>query len=285
MKLMKYTFKTPVFGSIQCEELFSDTDGRFELSPEQMAQLYDRTPDLDTFLRDRKEDLTDCIPQELEHLILRAEFGDFEEPDEELYLLTHIYVKERLEESDLNHIQEWVRGQMADGWGEGLEQRPWMLESVHRSFTYFDDLSLEFEEDYEMCRVEYYVHSWTYFKFDITLEGVEEVDVPEESSLVASILLPFHTREVIKFSNAYSLRRFLRINGHAQLAEMIEDRCPTPMCTIYIVKSSEEDGKTVVLPKWICESTSFCRLYDSTTEQDLVGNHMPLRTAIFELLK
>ena len=180
MILKKYTFRTPLCGSIECEDLLSDTDERIELSPTQMASLYDyKGQELMMFLTDNSEDLTYCVPEELENIVLRAEFGDFALLGGQMWLLTYIYTKDNLTQEDYEPIQDWILGQMSDGWGEGLEQRAWMTDTVRKPTLYFDECSLEFCTDEEIHEVSYYVNTWNSNNFYIYVDHCEEVEEEE----------------------------------------------------------------------------------------------------------
>lgn len=76
MKLKKYTFRSPLFGYIECENLLPDTDGPIELSPRQMCWLYNDSDELGEFLNKHASDLTPFIPEELTGVVLYAHFGD-----------------------------------------------------------------------------------------------------------------------------------------------------------------------------------------------------------------
>lgn len=180
MKLKKYTFRTPLYGSIECEELFPDTAGRIELSPSQMARMYDTDgQELMMFLTENVVDLASCVPLELEEVVLRAEFGDFGLLGGKMWLKTYIYTKHDMTDDGITHIQEWIRGQMSDGWGEGVEQRAWMTNMVKKPVLYFDEYALEFDMDEESCEVSYYVNPWSPDDFYVVLDDCEEVEEEE----------------------------------------------------------------------------------------------------------
>ena len=176
MKLMKYTFRTPLFGSIECEELLSDTDGHIELSPEQMCKLYDEGPELLMFLSEHAEDLTFCVPKELEDIIIRAQFGDCYMLGGKMWLHTYIWVEDILTEEGIQQVKNWICGQMSDGWGEGLEQTPWNTSWVDKPVMFFDEYTLEFDRDIQHCQVSYYVNPWNSDEFCIYLDDCEEVE-------------------------------------------------------------------------------------------------------------
>lgn len=286
MKLKKYTFKTPLFGSIDCEELLSDTDGRIELSPEQMCRMYDTSDKLLRFLTENMEDLAQYVPEELEGVVLRAEFGDCAMMNSRMYLRTYIWVEEDLTESAIEMIQEWITGQMSDGWGEGLEQREWMDKRVDKPYVYFDEYSLEFEEDKETHRVSYYVHPWNSKEYEIELEDCEEVEEDTKFEVVATMALPFHSRQVIKFSSDFALKVFMKDFGRGtEFAEQIRDSHPAPKKSMYVVRDLDGNSGIEILPKWTIESGSFCSLYDMSEDEEVRGTQMPVSKAILEMLK
>lgn len=285
MKLMKYTFRTPLFGSIDCEEVLSDTDGRIDLSPEQMCKLYDQGPELLLYLSENAQDLASCVPEEMDGAVLRAEFGDCAMISGKMWLRTYVWVDGDLTESRVETIQEWIIGQMSDGWGEGLEQLAWKTEAVRTPVLYFNEDYLEFEEDHENRRVAYYVHPWNSKDFEIYLEDAEEVEEDAELKVVATMALPQHNRQVIKLSTRFALRMFLKDFGRPDIAATIEDACMMPECSFYLVRDFEGESGIEILPKWACEHGAFCSLYDGSYEGENRETQMPLSKAILELLK
>lgn len=285
MKLMKYTFRTPLFGSIQAEELLSDTDGRIELSPEQMCRLYDQNEELLMFLTENSDDLASCVPEELQYVVLRAEFGDCAMISGKMYLRTHIWTAEDVDETVIIRLTDWITGQMSDGWGEGLEQREWRNERIRKPVMYFDECSCEFEEDYEDCWVSYYVHPWNSHEFEMYLEDAEEVEEEVELKVVATMALPYHNRQVVKLSNSFALRMFLKDFGRPDITATIQDACPMPECSFYLVRDFEGESGMEILPKWACEHGAFCSVYDGSYEGENRATQMPVSKAVLELLK
>lgn len=285
MKLTKYTFRTPLFGSISCEEVLSDTDGRIELSPEQMCKMYDKGPELLLFLSENAQDLTCAVPKELENVVLRAEFGDCAMIGGRMYLRTYIWTEEDADETVICRLMDWITGQMSDGWGEGLEQREWKEDTVSKPVMYFDEYSLEFEEEHEYHQVFYYVHPWNSDEFEIYLEDAEDVEEEVELKVVATMALPYHNRQVVKLSTSFALRMFLKDFGRPDITATIEDACPMPGCAFYLVRDFEGESGLEILPRWACEHGSFCSVYDGSYEGENRATQMPLSKAILELLK
>ncbi len=285
MKLMKYTFRTPLFGSIQCEELLSDTDGCIDLSPSQMYGMYNKGEELLMFLTQNMENLSYCVPEELEDVILCAEFGECSILGCKMWLLTHIYTEHSLTEEGTARIREWISGQMSDGWGEGLEQRAWKTDRVKKPVLYFDELTLEFEEDEEMCEVSYYVHPWSPDEFYIYLDNCEEVEKETEFEVVATMTLPHHQRQVIKLSNGFALKMFLKDSGQAELAQTIEDSHPMPRYSVYLVRDMDGPSGVEILPKWVCQSGAFCAYYEMGVDEEVNGTQMPVSRAVWALLE
>ena len=286
MKLMKYTFRTPLFGSIECEELLSDTDGRIELSPEQMARMYvHHGQELMMFLTENSDNLVHCLPEELENVVLCAEFGDFAILGGKMWLRTYIYTEGELTATGRTNIQDWICGQMSDGWGEGLEQRAWKDDTVSKVVMYFDDNSLEFEEDHVYCDVSYYVHPWSSEEFYIYLDDCEEVEKDIQYEVVATMALPHHQRQVIKLANGFALRMFLKDYGHTDIVHAIEDSHPMPVYSVYLVRDLDGPSGVEILPKWVCESGAFCAYYQMEEDEEVNGTQMPISRAVWALLE
>lgn len=285
MKLMKYTFRTPLFGSIDCEELLSNGDDRIELSPEQMYMLSNAHAALSIFLNDNNEDLAESVPDELKNVVLRAEFGDHAVIEDKLYLMTHIWAPDDLTDSALEVIQEWITGQMSDGWGEGLEQKGWMHTKVDKPLLYFDEYTLQFEEDYETYSVSYYVHPWHYEDFTIELDNYELVEEDTNFEIVATMALPYHSRQVLKFPNSLSLKMFLKDSCAADLEEYITDIPIILNTAFYLVRDLDGPSGIELLPKWVCVHAGICFLYEITDDQKVESTKMTISKAILELLK
>ena len=285
MKLKKYTFTTPLFGSIACEGLLPDTDGRIELSPEQMCRLYDQGEELHMFLDENMEDLASCVPEELKNVVLRAVFGDCAMLGGRMYLRTYIYTEESLNETGIDQVQEWITGQLSDGWGEALEQREWMSKRISKPTIYFDEYSLEFEEDEEMYEVGYYADPWNCGGVIVDLEEIEEVEEDVSFEIVATMSLPSHQRQVIKLQGDFALKMFLKDFNQADFADTIQNLLPFDNPTYYLVRDVDGNSGIEVLPRWVCENKNVSAVYDMTVEEDMRVTQMPLVKALLELLK
>jgi hypothetical protein len=286
VKFKKYAFRTPLFGSIDCEELLPDTDGRIELSPEQMCRMYSEDDTLLRFLTDNMENLVHCVPEELKDTVLCAEFGDCAMLAGRMYLVTYIYTERSLTDEGIAAVQEWIRGQMSDGWGEGLEQRVWKRERVVRHFLYFDEYTLEFEEDQEDCSAEYYVHPWSASDdFLVILEYVEEVEEDTTFEIVATMSIPNHERQVVKIPSGLALKKFLTDYNAQDMIKYIEDTTPMREYIAYLVIGAQGKDGADIMHRWACQSGEFCALYEMEPLYELSGACMPVSKAVMELLK
>lgn len=236
MKLLKCTFRSPLNGSICCEELLSDTDGRVELNSEQMATLYHRNYELKEFLEKNKEDLTFALPDDIKDFVFKAEIGDHTMYEGNLYLLTHVWVDGNdFEGGRRLKIQDWITGQLSDGWGESLEQREWTEDSVLARSTYFDKYDLNFDFSEEYYKAYYYVNPWVSHEFYVELVNCEEdeLDIMSEEPVVykASCQLldngTYATRTVYQFYEPDNVVTFIKNSGNTYsdfVTRWIEER-------------------------------------------------------------
>ena len=184
MKCIKLTYKSPMFGSVSCEDLESFSCGHIDLSPETMEQIHHRSDELGNFLRKHMEDLVDHVPEQLKDIVVKAEFGDFTFDDFGMCFLTEIYVRRMPDALESSLISEWITGQMSDGWGESLEQREFMLDRVEWTQPSFNEDEGIWESEEFLTTACYYVHSWTdKFYLDLIDDMVVEIDVPQEKEL------------------------------------------------------------------------------------------------------
>ena len=156
MKTTHFRFKTPCYGRIYGDSVFEGTPYESEgqdIDASVMATLYERHPELSVFLDRNKEEMTQYIDSANKPLedVVRLELGDYGVFNGRFCLVHHVWIKGQLDEiseEEIHAVEEYIMGQLSDGWGEGLEQREWMDHDVEWSRLYFDTDSAEFEEEY-----------------------------------------------------------------------------------------------------------------------------------------
>lgn len=181
MKCTKLIYRSPVFGSVQCEDLPNEDSRCIDFGPAGAYALYEKGPEVEMFLTEHSEDLSFCIPEELEDLVVKALFGCCHLQHGEMYLLTEIYARQ--EPTDFQHSQiiSWIAGQMSDGWGEGVEQHEVFTESVRSIITHFDEDECEFRDEEVMCPAYYYLHPWANDStWSVDLVSTQEVELDIE---------------------------------------------------------------------------------------------------------
>lgn len=191
MKCTRLTFKSPLHGSVYCEGLVEEDDNRVDFGPDGVLQMYNRGEDVRMFMTENCEDLKDCVPDELKKLVVKADFGETLEHDGQLYLVTHIYVNQEPTEEQYSRIVDWVKGQLSDGWGEGLEGHIVLTESVKFTTTVFDEDTFEFTEEEQYHTACYYIHPWVYghgWRVEELLRQTVELVVEEEPSELEEVL-------------------------------------------------------------------------------------------------
>lgn len=284
MKLNKYTFRTPLFGSIYCEELFTQEDGRKDLTPEQMAYLYDTyTGAFGVFLENAREDLTFAVPEELSSCIVKAEFGDYGMYDSRVYLLTHIWVEETLTEEGIEKIQEWISGQMSDGWGESLEQDEWREERIQARETYFNDDTLEFEEDYVTYFANYYMNAWNSEEFYVELFDQMEEELELEPQEVGHLQLRGVSKTVYCIPNRLALKEFTTTYHCPELLHHLDPRNAADH--VYYLVKEETENSIRILPNYVEQTGPFAgTIYFNSTSPN-TQESVSLDLAILALLK
>ena len=194
MKTTHFRFKTPCRGRIYGDSVFEGTpyeNEGLELSSTTMARLYERCPELSQFLERNKEEMTQYIDSENKPLedVVRLELGDYGVFNGRFYLIHHVWIKgqiDEISEEELLAVQEYIMGQLSDGWGEGLEQREWLDYDVEWSRPYFDEDSAEFEEEYFRDTASYYVVPWN-AEMTITQLDSEECELDVSAELIATM--------------------------------------------------------------------------------------------------
>ena len=284
MKLKKYTFRSPLCGSIYCEELFSDTDGRFEVSAEGMAMLYDRDGDkLMMFLTDNLADMSSHVPEQFKGLIVKAVFGEFGLQEGQMWLKTEIYAVKELSEEQIERICDWIEGQMSDGWGEFIEQREWKRVREYKKSTVFDEYTLEFEDEEEPVFVDYYINPWNSSGFFLIPEDVEEEEW-DDGKVVATLNIPGKELQVLKINTASDLNMLLTVFNAQEMKRITGvDKTTENRGPYYLVREFTAEG-AVFLPKYVRQDAeeSDDALYYMDEESSY---SMKLQKAIIELLK
>lgn len=194
MKTTHFRFKTPCYGRIYGESVFEGTPYENEgqdIDASVMATLYERHPELSVFLDRNKEEMTQYIDSENKPLedVVRLELGDYGVFNGRFCLVHHVWIKGQLDEiseEEIHAVEEYIMGQLSDGWGEGLEQRKWMDHDVEWSRLYFDTDSAEFEEEYFRDNVSYYLEPWN-SKMEITRLDYEEFELEVSAELIATM--------------------------------------------------------------------------------------------------
>ena len=194
MKTTHFRFKTLCYGRIYDDGVFEGTpyenEGQ-EIGATTMARLYARYPQLSQFLERNKEEMTQYIDSENKPLedVVRLELGDYGVFNGRFCLVHHVWIKGQIDEisdEELQAVEEYIMGQLSDGWGEGLEQREWLNRDVEWSRPYFDEESADFEEEDFRGTVSYYVVPWN-SEMTINQLDSEECELDVSAELIATM--------------------------------------------------------------------------------------------------
>ena len=194
MKTTHFRFKTPCYGRIYGDSVFEGTpyenEGQ-EINATAMARLYESYPQLSEFLERNKEEMTQYIDSENKPLedVVRLELGDYGVFNGRFCLVHHVWIKGQLDEiseEEIHAVEEYIMGQLSDGWGEGLEQREWLIQSVEWTRPYFDEDSADFEEEYFSDTVSYYLEPWNP-EVEITQLDSEECELEVSAEIIATM--------------------------------------------------------------------------------------------------
>ena len=192
MKTTHFRFRTPCYGRIYGDSVFEGTpyesEGQ-EIDATAMARLYEWHPQLSQFLERNKEEMTQYIDSENKPLedVVRLELGDYGVFNGRFCLVHHVWIKgqpDEISEEEIHAVEEYIMGQLSDGWGEGLEQREWMNRYVEWSRPYFDEYSADFEEEDFRDNVSYYLVPWNR-EIEITQFDSEECELDVCAELIA----------------------------------------------------------------------------------------------------
>ena len=215
MKTTHFRFSTPCHGRIYGDNVFEGTpyevDGQ-EIDATVVAKLYEWHPQLSQFLERNKEEMTQYIDSENKPLedVVRLELGDYGVFDGRFCLVHHVWIKgqiDEISEEEIHAVEEYIMGQLSDGWGEGLEQREWLDHSIEWSRPYFDEDSADFEEEYFRDNVSYYLAPWK-SEMKITQLDSEECELDVSAELIATMerKADRFTRYVMSVKNELELK-------------------------------------------------------------------------------
>lgn len=233
MKTTHFRFKTPCYGRIYGESVFEGTPYESEgqdIDASVMATLYERHPELSVFLDRNKEEMTQYIDSENKPLedVVRLELGDYGVFNGRFCLVHHVWIKGQLDEiseEEIHAVEEYIMGQLSDGWGEGLEQREWMDQDVEWSQLYFDTDSAEFEEEFFRDNVSYYLVPWN-SRIEITRLDYEECELDVSAELIATMERKEDrfTRHVMSVKNELELKKVveeLKVKNPNRMGECV----------------------------------------------------------------
>lgn len=296
MKTTHFRFTTPCSAVINAENILTDnpySEGIIYMSPTGTARLYDRHPALSQFLERNKEDATQFIDdtEPLLKNVVRMELGDYGVFDSEFCLIHHVWIKGGLDETsqeEIDAVKEYIIGQLSDGWGEGLEQREWMVESVNWTRPYFDEDSCEFDEQDVEETAYYYLKPWD-DDTEIQLLDSDEEELKVEAEELANMkrVQDTMTRRVYIVRKSAELNALIEeddiVNG--QLLLDVTNQFSYPMLIAVDMKWS--DPKAYFFPKAIAHGGSHFGVFHYTQflRYETPTKELKMYDAIAELLK
>lgn len=252
MKCKKFTYVSTLHGSVESDELITNGIGRIDFGCDGVYSLYNRSEEVATWFNELYEELTKYVPEEFKELIVKAIFGKYIVVDGTVQLLTEIHVRQEPTPQQYDKIQEWVIGQLSDGWGEGVEQKEALVETVKVNSTEFDTDTCDFEECSYRIEAKYYIHPWTSKGWCIECTGLEEsdIDIPYEEPIVQRSSCHFNaetglytTRTMYKFTDSDSAIMFIKNSGASYNEEsfrLIEEHgCLHGEVHIFVVHTNE----------------------------------------------
>lgn len=220
MKTTHIRFRTPCYGRIYGDSVFEGTPYEsegMELSATAMANLYGKYSQLSQFLERNEEEMTQYIDSENKPLedVVRLELGDYGVFNGQFCLVHHVWIKgqpDEISEEEILAVEEYIMGQLSDGWGEGLEQREWLNHYVEWSHPYFDTDSAQFEEEDFRDNVRYYLVPWK-SDMEITQLDSEECELNVSAELIATM-----EREEDRFT-----RYVMSVKNELELKTVVEE--------------------------------------------------------------
>ncbi len=226
MKTTHLRFTSPCQCRIYAEEAFYGTPFQEEgqlLDSFKTAHLYERYSDLSIFLNHEQEEVTEFLDSKFIEKtdVVKMLLGDYGVFNGEFCLVHHVWVKGQLDEISedaISEIQDYISGQLSDGWGESLEQISWMEDQIHWTVPYFDEYTLEWEEEERSSEVSYNLEPWGRGVF-VTYMDNEPCELAIEAELVATM-----ERKDDKFT-----RLVLHAHSEPELYAVLEElKCKNP---------------------------------------------------------
>lgn len=279
MKCTKLTYTSPLHGTVVCEDVITDNDGRVDFGPDGVLELYNRSTSVEHYIADREEDLVEHIPDSLKKLVVKAVFGHYTIKDDCLYLATEIYAKREPNTEEGTLLEEWITGQLSDGWGESFEQNEVLEECVDIETVEFDPCTCEFERNSYRTEAYYYLHPWVYRDWSLELDNIEEVELdifcPEPLVHSSYCMLQddgtYKTRTVYKVADKHSAMLFIKNSGHLYSDELIrlidEQGCLGPKVECYVVyQNAGMFTQFLPIVGFINPDTQLARLFEIDNE-------------------
>lgn len=296
MKTTHFRFTTPCSAVINAESILTDdpcSDGIIHMSPTGTAWLYDRHPELSQFLDRNKEDATQFIDDQnlLLKNVIRMELGDYGVFNSEFHLIHHVWMAgelDKISEEEIKAVEEYIMGQLSDGWGEGLEQREWMSESVTWTQPYFDEDSCEFDKQDVEETAYYYLKPWDEdTEIEILDSAEEELEVEAEELANIKRVLDSMTRRVYIVRKSVELNALIEehdlLNG--QLLRDVASQFSYPM--LIAVDTKWNDSRPYFFPKAVAHGGSCFGVFHYTQflKYETPKKELKMYDAIAELLK
>lgn len=296
MKTTHFRFITPCSAVINAENVLTDdpcSEGIIHMSPTGTARLYDRNPELSQFLEMNKEDATQFIDDTNELLknVIRLELGDYGVFDSEFHLIHHVWIKGELDEipeEEINAVKEYIMGQLSDGWGEGLEQREWLVESVNWTRPYFDEDSCEFDKEDVEETAYYYLKPWDEdTEIEILDSAEEELEVEAEELASIKRVTDSMTRRV------YIIRKSAEVDALIEEHDLLNgvllrdviNQLSYPI--LIAVDMKWNDSRSYFFPKAVAHGGSYFGVFHYTQflKYETPKKELKMYDAIAELLK
>lgn len=175
MKLYNYTFTSPLRGYADLRALQFDEEF-YCFNTCEMAKLIQEDYNVVCFLAQHVADLLDCMPEfwedQFKEAIVQVTFGNFDIKDDCAYFNTTVCTTRQLTAEELTAMQGWIAWQMEDGWGQEIKLDPCVDMYVDRVYNYFNEETLNVEQDCEIVSVQYYISAYTKDNWNVELAGI-----------------------------------------------------------------------------------------------------------------